>query len=132
MNMNQYNLGMLVYFLRDIRPILNLILLMIVYFAFNGVTFYAHLLIVKISKTIYRCTFFSLQSISFIFAIVISELIYYHMENYFLFLSVVNLLCLLMFFFLSEIKGVNYLMNDLKVNDFGIRKNNWREKYKTI
>ena len=132
MNMNQYNLGMLVYFLRDIRPILNLILLMIVYFAFNGVTFYAHLLIVKISKTIYRCTFFSLQSISFIIAIVISELIYYHMENYFLFLSVVNLLCLLMFFFLSEIKGVNYLMNDLKVNDFGIRKNNWREKFKAI
>ena len=130
MDIKQYNLNMLTYFLRDIRQELNLILLFIVYFGLNGVVFYVYLLILKISKTIHRCTLFSLHSAALIIATVISELIYYYMENYFLFLGILNLLCLLTFFFLSEFKDLIYIINDLKVNMFGIRKNNWREKFK--
>ena len=131
MDINEYNLNMLTYFYRDIRPELNLLILFVVYFALNGVIFYVYLLILKISKTIHRCTFFSLHSIALIIAIVISEFIYYFMENYFLFLGLLNLLCLITFCFLSEFKELIYIMNDLKVNMFGIKKNNWREKFKT-
>ena len=122
---------MLVHFKRDIRPKRNLILLFFSYFALNGVIFYEYLLILKISKTIHRCTFLSLHSVSLIIATVISEFIYYCMQDYFLFLGALNLFCLLTFCFLSEFKELNYIMNDLKVNMFGVRKDNWKEKFKT-
>ena len=114
MDINQYNLNMLTYFSRDIRPVPSLILLFVAYFGLNGVIFYVYLLILKISKTIHRCTFFSLHSVALIIASVISELIYYYMENYFLFLGILNLLCLLTFFFLSEFKQLLNIMNDLR------------------
>ena len=132
MNLNQYNINMTTLYLRDIRQKVNLLLLFIIYFALNGVIFYAYLLILKISKTIHRCTFFSLHSIALIIATVISELIYYYMENYFLFLAILNLVCLITFGFLSEFKELIYIMNDLKVNMFGIRKSNWQEKFKSL
>ena len=130
-DINQFNLKMLVHFKRDIRPKRNLILLFFSYFALNGVIFYEYLLILKISKTIHRCSFFSFHSVSLIIATIISEFIYYYMEDYFLFLGVLNLFCLLTFCFLSEFKELNYIMNDLKVSMFGVRKNNWKEKFKS-
>ena len=130
-DINQFNLKMLVNFKRDIRPKINLILLFFSYFGLNGVIFYEYLLILKISKTIHRCTFLSLHSVSLIIATVISEFIYYCMQDYFLFLGALNLFCLLTFCFLSEFKELNYIMNDLKVNMFGVRKDNWKEKFKT-
>ena len=132
MNFNEYNFNMLSYFSRDIRSNANLLLLFIIYFALNGVIFYVYLLILKISKTIYRCTFFALHSVALVIAVVVSEFIYYHCENYFLFLGVLNLFCTLLFFYLNESKELIYIMNDLKVNMFGIKKDNWKEKFKTI
>ena len=131
MNMNEYNLSMLTSFIRDNRPYLTLILLFIVYFALNGVIFYVYLLILKISKTIHRCSFFSLHSVALIVATVISEFIYYYCEDYFLFLGILNFLCLINFAFLSEFSELLYIMNDLKVNNFGIKNNNWKEKFKS-
>ena len=128
---NQFNLKMLYFFRRDMRPKKNITLIFFSYFALNGVIFYEYLLILKISKTIHRCTFLSLHSVSLIIATVISEFIYYCMQDYFLFLGALNLFCLLTFCFLSEFKELNYIMNDLKVNMFGIRKDNWKEKFKT-
>ena len=130
MNFNEYNFGVLTYFLRDIRSQLNLFFLFFAYFFLNGVVFYLYLLIIKISKTIHRCTFFSLHSIALIIATFISEFIYYYCENYFLFLGILNFLCLITFFFLSEFKELIYIMNDLKINYLGIRKYNWQEKFK--
>ena len=132
MNFSEYNFNMLNYFLRDIRSEVNLFLLFIIYFCLNGVIFYVYLLILKISKTIYRCTFLSLHSISLIIATVISEFIYYYCENYFLFLGALNTLCLLIFFFLNDFKELLYIMNDLKVKIFDIKKMNWRDKIKAI
>ena len=131
MNFNEHNFYFISYFLRDIRSRLNLFFLFFTYFFLNGVIFYVYLLIIKISKTIHRCTFFSLHSIALIIATVITEYIYYYSENYFLFLAILNLLCLITFFFLSEFKELIYLMNDLKINSFGIRKYNWKEKFKS-
>ena len=128
---NQFNLKMLYFFRRDMRPKKNITLIFFSYFALNGVIFYEYLLILKISKTIHRCTFLSLHSVSLIIATVISEFIYYCMQDYFLFLGALNIFCLLTFCFLSEFKELNYIMNDLKVNMFGVRKDNWKEKFKT-
>ena len=118
MNFNEYNFNMITYFTRDIRSELNLFFLFIIYFCLNGVIFYVYLLFLKISKTIYRCTFLSLHSIALIIATIISECIYYYCENYFLFLGVLNFLSLLIFFFLNDFKELLYIMNDLKTNMF--------------
>ena len=131
MNFNKYNFYFISYFLRDMRSRLNLFFLFFTYFFLNGVLFYIYLLTIKISKTIHRCTIFSFHSIALIIANVISEYIYYYSENYFLFLGILNLLCLITFFFLSEFKELIYLMNDLKINSFGIRKYDWKEKFKS-
>ena len=122
-DLNEYNFSMLNIYQRDKKSILCGIFMFSIYFALNGVIFYVYLLIVKISKTIYRCTFFSIHSISLIAAMVISECIHYQMENFFLFLSVLNLLCLLTFNFLSEFKELLYIMNDLKIDIFRQTKN---------
>ena len=114
---------MLSIYQRDKKSILYGIFMILVYFALNGVIFYVYLLILKISKTIYRCTFFSIHSISLIVAMVISECIHYQMDNFFLFISVLNLLCLLTFNFLSEFKELLYIMNDLKIDIFRQTKN---------
>ena len=117
-DLNEYNFSMLNLYQRDKKSILCGIFMFSIYFALNGVIFYVYLLILKISKTIYRCTFFSIHSLSLIVAMVISESIHYQMENFFLFLSVLNLLCLLTFNFLSEFKELLYIMNDLKIDIF--------------
>ena len=132
MDFSQYDFNMITIFSRDIRSKLVLILLFLVYFTLNGVIIYVYLLLIKISKTFHRSTAFSLHSIALIIANIISELIYYYSEQYFLFLGILNCLCIINFWFLDEFKESIYLVNDLKVNTFGIRNNNWREKFKAI
>ena len=130
MNLEEYNFNMLYYFCNSLRSNYNLFFLFAIYFALNGVIFYEYLLIVKISQTIHRCTFFSLHSIALIIALVISEFIYYYMQYYFLFLAVINLLCLITFVFLSDFNELIYIINDLKVSKYGIRNSNNKVKFK--
>ena len=122
-DLNQYNFHMLTYYNRDSRSPILLILIFMIYFALNGVNFYIYLLILKISKTIYRCTYFSLHSLSLIFSMVISEIIYYYMEDYFLFLGSLILICLLTFAFLGDFKELLNIMNDLKIDIYRPSKN---------
>ena len=117
-NLNNYHFYMMTYYYRDKRTTLFLIFIYLVYFALNGVIFYMFLLMIKISKTIYRCTFLSLYSISIMASIAISESIYYNMEDYFLFLSILNSLCLIVFAFLSDFKEILFFINDLKMDIF--------------
>ena len=114
---------MLQFYHKDNIPKNYLVLLFTIYFALNGVNFYVYLLILKISKTIYRCTYFSIHSISLIAAMVISECIHYQMEHFFLFLCVLDVLCLLTFAFLSEFKELLYVINDLKIDIYRPSKN---------
>ena len=122
-DLNAYNFSMTNYYYRNKRSILVLIPLFAVYFALNGIIFYVYLLTLKISKTIYRCTFFSIHSFSLIAAMMISESIYYYMEDYFLFLAMLSLLCLLTLIFLSDFKELLFVMNDLKIGLFNSSKN---------
>lgn len=122
-DLNQYNFSMLSIYQKDKISKNFILLLFTIYFVLNGVNFYVYLLILKISKTIYRCTYFSIHSISLIIALVISECIHYQMEHYFLFLCVLNLLCLLTFAFLSEFKELLYVINDLKIDIYRPSKN---------
>ena len=123
LDLNQYNFSMLNIYHKDILSKNFILILFTIYFALNGVNFYVYLLILKISKTIYRCTYFSIHSISLIIAMVISECIHYQMEHYFLFLCVLDLLCLLTFAFLSEFKELLYVINDLKIDIYRPSKN---------
>jgi len=129
-NLNQYNMTMFGDYYRDKRPTVIIALIFIAYFALNGVVFYIYLLILKLSKTIYRCSFFSIHSISLIISMLISESIYYNMEDYFLFLSVIIFICLLTFLFLSDFKEVLFLMNDLKIDIYRPSKNSLNDKEK--
>ena len=128
--LNQYNMTMLKNYYRDRRSLFLLALIFISYFALNGVIFYIYLLILKISKTIYRCTFFSVHSISLIISMLISESIYYNMEDYFLFLAVTIFICLLTLSFLSDFKELLFLMNDLKIDINRPSKNSINDKDK--
>ena len=123
LDLNQYNFSMLKIYHKNKTSRTYLLLLFTVYFALNGVLFYVYLLILKVSKTLYRCTYFSIHSISLIVAMVISECIHYQMEHYYLFLCVLNLLCLLTFAFLSEFKELLYVINDLKIDIYRPSKN---------
>ena len=121
---------MLKNYYRDRRSLFILFLIFIAYFALNGIIFYIYLLILKISKTIYRCSFFSVHSISLIISILISESIYYNMEDYFLFLAVIIFLCLITFSFLNDFKELLFLMNDLKIDIYRPSKNSINDKDK--
>jgi hypothetical protein len=74
------------------------------------------LLLLKISKTIYRCSYFSIHSIALIIAFVVTECVHIIMNHYFLFLSVLNILCLITFMFLSDFKELLLVVNDLKID----------------
>ena len=113
---NHYNQKMAEKFNRDNISKYFLFLLFSIYFLLNGANFYVYLLILKISKTIYRCTYFSIHSIALIIAFVLTECIHLIMSHYFFFLAVLNILCLLTFVFLSEFKELLYVVNDLKID----------------
>ena len=116
LDLNEFNFSMLEIYYREKISKYYIIILFTIYFFLNGVNFYVYLLILKISKTIYRCTYFSIHSISLIIAFVMSEYIHYQMRHYFLFLGVLNILVLLTFAFLSEFKEFLYVINDLKID----------------
>ena len=122
-NFNRYSPKMISKFNRDNISFYLAIILFTIYFLLNGVNFYVYLLILKVSKTIYRCTYFSIHSISLIAAFVITEFIHILMDNYFLFLSSLNALCLIVFIFLSEFKELLYVVNDLKIDIHRLSKN---------
>ena len=128
LDLNQYNFRMLNIYHKDKSSKYLLLILFTIYFSLNGVNFYVYLLILKISKTIYRCTYFSIHSISLIIAMVLSECIHYQMEHYFSFLCVLNVLCLLTFAFLSEFKELLYVLNDLKIDIYRPSKNIQKKK----
>ena len=117
-NMNNYNFYMLNFYNRDKRTNFLLFFIFLVYFGLNGVIFYIFLIMVKISKTIYRCLFLAIYTISIIISIIISECIYFNMEDYFFFLASLSLLCLITFTFLTDFKELLFFVNDFKIDIF--------------
>ena len=125
---NQYNPKMLMNFNKENLSVYFLFILFSVYFLLNGVNFYVYLLILKISKTIYRCSYFSIHSIALIIAFIITECMHLMMNHYFLYLAVLNIICLLTFTFLSEFKELLYVVNDLKIDIHRPSKNIVKQK----
>ena len=115
-DLNQYNFNMLEIYKRDKFTKAASFILLIAYFFLNGVIMYINLLMIKISRTIYRGIYCAIQNWSVFVAFALSEAIHWQMENYYLFLSATNLLCLLTLAFLSEFKELPYLINDLKLH----------------
>ena len=112
---NEYNFGMLDLYYRDMY-ILNELYLHGMYFALNGICFYIHLLVIKMSKTIYRCSFFCLHSLTVLVSLIITEIFKTEIKKPFLLLGFINLLCLLLILFLKEMNELPNLVNDLKQN----------------
>ena len=114
-DLNQYNYNMFQIYQRDKYPKKAIAILFSGYFFLNGVIMYINLLMLKISKTIYRGIYCAIQNISVFAALALSEGLKIQLDNYFLFLSIINLLCLITLCFLSEFKELPYLINDLKL-----------------
>ena len=125
---NQYNPNMLKNFNKENLSVYFLFILFSIYFLLNGVNFYVYLLILKISKTIYRCSYFSIHSIALIIAFIMTECMHLMMNHYFLYLAVLNIICLLTFTFLSEFKELLYVVNDLKIDIHRRSKNIAKQK----
>ena len=86
------------------------------YFAINGILFYIDLLVIKISKTIYRCTFFSLISIITLLSLILAQIFNIEIKKPFLILGFINLICLFLLLFLDGMNDLPDLVNDLKKN----------------
>ena len=111
----EYNFGMLDTFRRDHLGSGLTTFIFLISFLLNGIEFYYYLLIMKISKTIYRCAVFAHHNLILLAASALAEGFHSQIQRPFFFLSVANLLCLLTFTFVNESKKIPYLVNDLKI-----------------
>ena len=85
-----------------------------IYIILIGIFFYVNLLIIKISKTLYRCTFFGFNSIIYLASIALGEFIGHQIKNYFFLLGSFNIIGILAFSFLGNFDKITNLVNDLK------------------
>ena len=112
---NEYNFGMMDIHYKDIHKLKELFV-HAMYFAINGILFYIDLLVIKISKTIYRCTLFSFHSIVILLGLLLAQIFNIEIKKPFLLLTFINLICLLLILFLNEMKDLPDLVSDLKKN----------------
>lgn len=92
------------------------IIIFIIYFFLNGINFYINILILKLSKTIYRCSLFGFNTCLALLSFAFGECIDYQIENYFFLLGSFNLIGILAIFYFGELKTIPYIINDLKQN----------------
>ena len=92
------------------------ILLLFIHFFLNGVNFYINILAIKLTKTIYRCTLFGLNTSLALLALTFGEALNLQIENYFLLIGSLNLIGIVSEFYFGEIKSIPNIVNDLKQN----------------
>ena len=85
-----------------------------IYIILIGILFYVNLLIIKLSKTLYRCTFFGFNSIIYLASIVLGEFIGHQIKNYFFLIGSLNIIGIFAFSFLGNFDKITNLVNDLK------------------
>ena len=93
----------------------NIILLFIQFFL-NGINFYINLLVIKITKTVYRCSLFGINNCLALLSFAFGESLAFQIEHYFLLIGALNLIGIVSEFYFGELKGVPNLINDLKQN----------------
>jgi hypothetical protein len=88
--------------------------LLFIRFLLNGLIIYITVLQIKVTKTIYRCTFFGFISIINLVAILFGELICYNLHNYFFLIGTLNIIGIFAFVLLDELNNIPNMINDLK------------------
>ena len=88
--------------------------LFLIQFFLNGLTFYINILLLKLSKTLYRCSIFGMNTFLFLFSIAFGDCLLFQIKHYFFFLGSLNLVGIVIVGFLGEFKNISYIINDLK------------------
>ena len=92
------------------------ILLFFIHFFLNGVNFYINILVIKLTKTLYRCSLFGVNSILALLSFTFGESLNFQIQHYFLLIGALNLIGIVSEFFFGELKGIPNIINDLKQN----------------
>ena len=90
------------------------ILLFFIVFFLNGITFYINLIFIKISKTLYRCTFFRINTILFLAGMGFGDMLIFQVKHYFILVGSLNFIGIVVVIFLGEFKNIPFIINDLK------------------
>ena len=114
LDINQSNFYMLERHYRNNRSSNLNILLFFIYFFLNGVNFYINILVIKITKTMYRCTLLGINTILALLSLTFGEALNLQIENYFLLIGSLNLIGIVSEFYFGEIKSIPNIVNDLK------------------
>ena len=130
-DLNQINFNMLEY-----GDKLNIsgkqnILLLFIHFFLNGVNFYINILVIKITKTLYRCSLFSINTILALLSFTFGESLNYQIKHYFFLIGALNLIGIVSEFYFGELKGIPNIINDLK-QSVNKENNKSREKSKKL
>ena len=130
-DINQINFNMLEYGAK-----LNLgrsrnALLFFIHFFLNGINFYINILVLKLTKTLYRCTLFSINTILSLLSFTFGESLTYQIKHYFFLIGALNLVGIVSEFYFGELKGIPNIINDLK-QSVNKENNKSREKSKKL
>ena len=116
LDLNEINFSMMEQHNKLTRTTNTNILILIIYFILNGINFYINLLILKISKTIYRSTMFGFNTFLSLTAYAFGESLNYQIEHYFFLIGSLNLVGIVVALYFGELKTIPYIINDLKQN----------------
>ena len=115
-DLNQTNFKMLKYHYKKNRVINTNVLLLFIHFFLNGTNFYINLLVIKLTKTLYRCSLFGINTSLALLSFAFGESLVFQIEHYFLLLGALNLIGIVSEFYFGELRGVPSLISDLKQN----------------
>jgi hypothetical protein len=90
--------------------------LFLIHFFLNGLTFYINIILLKLSKTLYRCSLFGINTFLFLFSMAFGDCLLFQIKHYFFFLGSLNLVAIVIVAFLGEFKNISYIINDLKLD----------------
>ena len=116
LDLNETNFSSLELYYKFNRKHRTYILIFIIYFLLNGINFYINILVLKLSKTIYRCSLFGFNTCLSLLFFAFGECLDFQIENYFFLLGSLNLIGILAIFYFGELKTIPYIINDLKQN----------------
>ena len=116
LDINQTNFKMLEYHHKKNRVDNINILIFFIHFFLNGINFYINLLVIKLTKTLYRCSLFGINTCLALLAFAFGETLNYQIEHYFLLIGALNVIGIIAEFYFGELKGIPNLINDLKQN----------------
>ena len=116
LDLSEFNFPMLeIPYTRTSNYLIN-INLFLIHFFLNGLTFYINIILLKLSKTLYRCSLFGINTFLFLFSMAFGDCLLFQIKHYFLFLGSLNLVAIVIVAFLGEFKNISYIINDLKLD----------------